>query len=1119
MRDREVEIDNFKDADWALASFEHKWSSLVPRVSLITELDVPQPEIDGLFAAVRWLNRNRHDDLLRSLRRIPSSVAVLMIESAIRNYEGGAFWPNYFSSVNGYGTNLEREAWGEAFLSALRKFDLPRFDSEGSKKYLSPVLAHAGVPNYCLGDYFAALDRAIRQVGVDADAVTSWAASRADTSLVNIDVPVRRFLGRGDEFTMDFIDRTIDVLGRLSRDEDPARAMLPDRVVDAARLHLEGSRRSGRRLGIAKSGTVEQLARVTLDPFEGELILTLPPIDAVDDDVTWLVMIEGQADTVHTVKQMGGWSIGIREATYPVRRAAKAISISAHGVERSQDIDLVDPEEPLLVFSQAGELIPSHVPLPSGQVWALYALPLGQSPSFSGRIVHDAVAPLGWTGWSLSALDLNGAHELRLTEGHRPRSVRNDARVTLETLHQVPYVRSAGMAVHGARPVLHIPDGITAAWRLSVTDLDTGNALVDREVASSSDVHDTTDPFEGLAVPVVGRYSVVMRGPLGKGLSATVAIAEGLKVDSSVPVRTFVPGGLTACVMNLTGVDMEVAHPELRFAPGQIEKSTEVESHEGRLEILVTPPAMAVALEVDGVPDRWRYSALTAATEDVGRTRLHLRLPHEGEPVLRVVADSGSELQSISPVVKVAGAGRGHQAAFDLREASDVIARAGSCTLVIGTSPSIRLARVSARTLAHGALSADGGIQLVDFAGGSVAGRMWSLWEPWIPPADFGIDAGGFVPLPESLAGRGPVALHLQIVDPWVPEELPSLPVRHQSLFVEQSPSAESQDSTLALAGRVEQHEPLALAQAWSLLEMRMHAPRQFYPLGAVESLTACLRERPTDALAVLADRRGAAEEQVQLLVSSGLLWSAVESGDSLERATDEHMADLLSAAPFVGALVSARHLAKRDSMQTMPTAWQVARKVLGMPFATIIEGAGDPVANQGRLDQTRWLDAKSPDEFRELVSALGILPQGLLHGDARVEAALAVFAERKRSAVRDLGGVAWALTRRCREELAGLGAEALVRAVDARTADVRRELPIAHVSSASLALALMARLASRGLPGAHTLVADVRRYIDDLARYAPALLAMDVVLAEAHVCALLAEEHPRATNVENEDE
>lgn len=1102
-----------EELERVLKNFEKRWSPALEVASLIAEVPVPQSEVDAVLESLTILNRARHERLMRILPYVPASVSVALTSIAIERYEGGSFWPGFFDVINtGAGQN-DQSAWGEAFLKALDHFDMPDFAGD-TRKYIAPILAHAGIPNYCLDDYFAALDTAMRRVGTDAAAVTTWAVPRAETTLRVFDVPVRDFLARGDEYSTDYIDRSLDLMIRLERDDDPSPAMLPDRMVEAARAYLERLNQRGLGTPQSRADRVADRARIHLDALDGEVKLTLPAIPNVDEDVTWIVAADAHESRVTPHKSMGGRMIGIREASHTIARPARVIRVATQHSQREQEIDLVDTDDPVVLFSDDGDLLPSHLPIPAGEVWALFAIEADGEPLFQDRITHEQSAPLGWVGWRLCRINLVGADSLQLRPDTAAHRVRNDTRVTLGTVATAPIARSGGFAIHTSRPLLHIPDGIDADWRLTVVNVVSGHTVVETVVTSSAEVHDIADPFDALPAPVVGRFAISIRGPLGKGISREIAIAEGLSVRTSSRFRSFAPGGLKTATVTVGGPGIVIDRPTLTFGLQDTEKSVVVIGTLGDLEVLITPVSMAVALVSDERDAQWQYAPISCTTDDLEKGALLVWLPIEGTATARVLSDARQELQTLESSTRPPAAHSaedGFHARFPLALVSDTVRAAGTATIVLGENPQLRILRIEPARITSAAQVLDGILTLGGFSGGDVVARAWSVWEPWREPEDFALDAKGVAPLPKNLLGVGPIALSLRHEDPWVPVDPPETPDRNRDIFMSLPVGENAATSTIALNTSDAYPDPLREDDAWGLLAMRDNAPRHLFPQDTTDALVSGLPARPARALAALAKRSDTQSQRVALLVSSTLLWTHMEppSDEHATKPLDDDLARAVGSSPVIGSLMATRHLAKSSSPAQFSEAWAAAREVLGMSYCEILTAGTDTEATAGCLEQTLLLDAMSRPQFDAAVASMNMVPKALLDRDSRVSRAIELFERRWRAALRDTTRTATEMVGVIVRTLEREGAEPLAQAIRARTPSSPNELPVAHAGALSLALAIAARMAARGDDASAQLVTALRPHLETFARHAPGLFAADIVLAEAHVAAMLEPEHP----------
>jgi len=84
----------------------------------------------------------------------PASLACFLVWEGMSGYDGGKgdYWSAITSLVPDAPAGLEGK-FGRFFLQFLKKRRLPVFDNEG-KAYITSILAHGGVPNSCLDDFF-----------------------------------------------------------------------------------------------------------------------------------------------------------------------------------------------------------------------------------------------------------------------------------------------------------------------------------------------------------------------------------------------------------------------------------------------------------------------------------------------------------------------------------------------------------------------------------------------------------------------------------------------------------------------------------------------------------------------------------------------------------------------------------------------------------------------------------------------------------------------------------------------------------------------------------------------------------------------------------------------------
>ena len=83
----------------------------------------------------------------------PVSIAIYLVWKGIISYEGGEYWSGLKDILGIYSANEEIRV-GEFFLEFLKRNKLFYLNIEGSNKYVTPILLHGRIPNYCIKEYF-----------------------------------------------------------------------------------------------------------------------------------------------------------------------------------------------------------------------------------------------------------------------------------------------------------------------------------------------------------------------------------------------------------------------------------------------------------------------------------------------------------------------------------------------------------------------------------------------------------------------------------------------------------------------------------------------------------------------------------------------------------------------------------------------------------------------------------------------------------------------------------------------------------------------------------------------------------------------------------------------------
>jgi hypothetical protein len=471
------------------------------------------------------------------LREFPALLATYLVGHAVYHYQGG-IW-------NSIDLRAIDRSWGERFTIALKKLDLENFDDlvlqESAQKYVARIVAHGGLPRYCVGDLFELIFHDLPYSAGAREMLARW--RERSSTFANIDRPVKRFFLYGGPIAVDFLDRCIDLIrhealtGALP---SPEEIGLPPYLLTAYRAldrRLERARSSDRRSNRAFPRPV-----VALDPWSATgPELTLPSTGNREPG-RWNLLGEGMQryETSRFDKR--------RVALVPSARWRVELE---SGADRREWIFDATALGPVLAFEPGpGRLLDLAAGLRLDDVWLLAFRDAqvdgldAQGQPHELRDLEELPEPVGeWSAWSARHVDLSGLTKLRLRHGgdeHRVSVRATSARPTLEPEALAGVTAAGATAVYCAMPDVVLPAGSDLAlWSLRVI---ADNAEPVTAPATDLVDHEGHVSLAELVPPDTSRLQLTIRGALGDTVRHEFAVVPGL--DAERPRRLVWPGTL-----------------------------------------------------------------------------------------------------------------------------------------------------------------------------------------------------------------------------------------------------------------------------------------------------------------------------------------------------------------------------------------------------------------------------------------------------------------------------------------------------------------------------------------------------------------------------------------------
>lgn len=471
-------------------------------------------------------------DFYRLERRYPALLLAAVVTDAVFAYTAGELWD--LLEIPGRPTEI-----GNAFVRALEALSLelfPVFDEQGAQRYVSRILAHGGVPVYCLADLFRLTGQARSRGMTDAQDVIELLTEQA--SWQHIDRPVLRFLRDTGRVGRDFLQRVLELPEESDSAEADERVAdrlgLPLHIVQAFRKFEPERPASGRALAVPRP-------RVLFDPDISDAPELLLPSDE-QRPIDWRVQYE-QGPDVPAIDVPAGTNGEVRLPLAPAARWRVIASSSGGEALRVFSITGVSEGRPVLVFDvETGEM-PADPRFAAGrEAWVVAPCKLLPG-SADIEVLHTL--PMngeGWTGWFVHDVVINAPGELSGTHRMQPVKVRLgvEEAVRVRFGNVVPGASTTdGRPVFSGPPILdQVPWTAEDAdrWQITLSGPSLGTHIfspgtlsdVNAALARALGEHGVTD------------FQLKMRGPVGGSFRTSAVVVRGLRAE--VPESPLFPG-------------------------------------------------------------------------------------------------------------------------------------------------------------------------------------------------------------------------------------------------------------------------------------------------------------------------------------------------------------------------------------------------------------------------------------------------------------------------------------------------------------------------------------------------------------------------------------------------
>lgn len=567
-----------KAATWSeresILRAELEGKTLIGQVNLSTEdLETLGKEIEA------ELEKRGEDEACRFLKANASlSTSAFLVWCGIRHYNAGNFWGGVYRLLGLEKENQGRKLriarlLGEVFQHALEAHKLESFPrlAEHGHRYVTPILAHGGIPDYCLGDFFEHFIIPMTQ-GLygddpeDIDAAIRGFQGKYRSALT--DKPVRNFLLYGGSISKDLVRRCGKMASRYAERLEvlePHKLHLPPAVVTAFYEHVKGRSFDKR----TKRRKAQPRPKIFLLPFEETIMLHIPETEidlpaGKDVNCGKLFYSVRSGESELHVSRVGigrylGDKVLLDERMIPLPGPFPSLTVTLCDLESQEEVferelDFLDKstgdesEEnsslPYLVFGEEddeGLCRFTGDTVKTTECWLVKkrdAHMVDEVPVLEEVALHGE----GWSGFHALHLSIKGKDFLTLSDERAGVTTRIPVRLDLQEQVRVrksgliPEATWAGKPVYNHPPVLEFP--LLQEPERLVLELEDGDghplgehSLVEVARKSKEALLVDLGELEPLKDGGRGLYRCIIAGKLGERMDLDFACIPGLSVD------------------------------------------------------------------------------------------------------------------------------------------------------------------------------------------------------------------------------------------------------------------------------------------------------------------------------------------------------------------------------------------------------------------------------------------------------------------------------------------------------------------------------------------------------------------------------------------------------------